>query len=224
MHRKFTCLWFGLGWGTMLLACALSLTEGPRLAEAGPLAQPSARPTIDLTATAAAQASPTAPAPSPTSGGAATSVPTSLTSAPPTATQKGAQPTRTSTSVPLTASPTATPWIIVVTATGLPPTETAPTATPQVIVITATPLLGGAIVATTIPPTSQPVSDPAAPSPASWVLWLFILSPIVLVTLALWWLRSRRYFLPVLYPPRGRPRRAGVRPGRRLPPPRDLPF
>lgn len=224
LRRKFTFLWFGLGWGAMLLACALSLVHGPRQAEAGPLAQPSARPTIDLTATAAAQASPTA------SGGAGTSVAASPTSALPTATPRGIQPTRTTTSMPSTASPTqppptATPWIIVVTATSLPPTEAPASPTPHVIVITATPEPGGAVVGTALPPTAQPATDPAAPNPAGWWLWALILSPFVMLALALWWLRGRGFFVPAFYPPRGRPRRGGVLSGRRrLPPPPDFPY
>jgi hypothetical protein len=230
LRRKFTFLWFGLGWGAMLLACALSLVHGPRQAEAGPLAQPSARPTIDLTATAAAHASPTAPGPVPTTGGGGTSVAASPTAALPTATPRSIQPTRTSTTVPSTVSPTqppptATPWIIVVTATSLLPTEPPASPTPLVIVITATPGPGGAMVGTALPLTAQPASDPATPNPAGWWLWVLILSPIVMLAVALWWLRGRGFFVPALYPPRGRPRRGGVLSARRrLPPPRDFPY
>lgn len=194
------------------------------LVEAYPLAQPSPRPTIDLTATALAQ--PTNP-PGPTNtplppGGTNPPQPTSAqpsaTSASPTATRRRPQATLTSTSTAVPPTVTEPPTS---TATAAPPTDVPPTQTPWVIYITTTPQPGGGgVIIITVIPTLQPTAvQPETPPPPKanwdWLGWLVLLLVLGLLTIPLLWLARRKFSLPALYPARGRPRSTGVRPGRR---------
>lgn len=192
-------------------------------AEAYPFAQPSPRPTIDLTATALAQpTNPLGPTntslpPGPTSPPQTTTAQPSATNVLPTATRVRGQATNTHT--PTAEPPTAT---IPPTATNTdaPPTAIPPTQTPWIIYITTTPQPGGGgVVIITVIPTLQPTAvqpePPAAPN-ANWggLAWFVLILVLALLALPLMWLARRRFILPMLYPARGRPRPTGVRPRR----------
>ncbi len=197
--------------------------------EAYPFAQPSPRPTIDLTATALAQPTnppaptntplppgPTSP-PQPTNPPQPTSAQPSITPVPPTATRVRAQATNTHT--PTTESPTAT-QPPTATDTEAPPTEIPSTQTPWVIYITTTPQPGGgSVIIITVVPTLQPTAvQPEIVSPPKanwdWLGWLVLMLVLVLLAVPLMWLARRKFILPMIYPTRGRPRSTGVRPGR----------
>lgn len=191
--------------------------------EAYPLAQPSPRPTIDLTATALAQptnppgatATPLPPGPTnpPPTGGQP-----SATAASPTATRirPQATTTRTPTAEPATATEPPTS-----TATAAPSTEVPPTQTPWVIYITTTPQPGGGgvVIITDIPTlqatAGQPEPPPSPKSNWDWLGWLVLLFVLGLLAIPLLWLARRGFIFPALYPARGRPRSTGTRPGRR---------
>lgn len=205
-----------LGGATLLLAVASVAWPQPT-AEAFLLAQPSPRPTIDLTATALAQ--PTNP-PGPTN----TPLPPGSTNPPqptggqPSATATRIRPQATATQTPTAVPPTASPTS---TATTAPPTDIPPTQTPWVILITTTPQPGGGgvIIITVIPTLAatavQPETSPPPKTNWDWLGWLVIVLVLVLLAMPLLWLVRRKFILPVLYPARGRPRSTGVRPGRR---------
>lgn len=207
-----------LGGATLLLAVASVAWPQPT-AEAFLLAQPSPRPTIDLTATALAQ--PTSP-PGPTN----TPLPPGSTNPPqptggqPSATATRIRPQATATQTPTAEPPTATASPTS-TATTAPPTDVPPTQTPWVILITTTPQPGGGgvIIITVIPTLAatavQPETSPPPKTNWDWLGWLVIVLVLVLLAMPLVWLVRRKFILPALYPARGRPRSTGVRPGRR---------
>jgi hypothetical protein len=144
----------------------------------------------------------------------------------------GGQPAPTHT--PLPASPTASPAPprATRTASPVPPTETPvviePTSTPvvimQTVVQTVVQTVMQTVVVSSTPqavPTSVPApvvqEAPAAPVPAEpgpWV-WIVAVIPLLALVLAVMWVIRRDPIVPGWYPNHGRPRRAGLLPGRR---------
>ena len=192
-----------------------------RPAGASLLAQPSPRPTIDLTGTALAQpTNPPGPTNTPLPPGPTNPPPTggqpSATRVPPTATP--IRPRATTTQPPTTEPPTATERPTS-TATAAPPTEIPPSQTPFVIYITTTPQPGGGVVIITVIPTLratavQPETPQASKANWDWLGWLVLLVVLGLLAIPLMWLARRKFMLPAMYPARGRPRSTGVRAGR----------
>ncbi len=200
MRRTLVSLVFALGlWAAAALA--LAWPNGRAAAQ-----QPSPRPPLSATdqfLTAQAQ---------PTQGGgegggpAATSVPATSTPAPVGRTRTATTTatnlaSATAPAATITPAATATPIVIVQTVV-------------QTVVIQVT-----APAATPVPVTPTPLFDPEsaivdeAPEPGGW-LWLVLGLPFAALAVALGWLSGRGFWLPGLYPERGRPRRAGRLPRR----------
>ncbi len=206
IQRLSACLAAGL------LAVAILSGQGAadRPARAEPLAQPSPRPTIDLTATALAQ--PTAPPPPPGTlppGPGTTSIPPASPTQPaPTRAAATATATATQTN---TAAPSDTPPA---TAT------TGPSQTPVVLIQTVVqtqevPIVQTVVVTNTPAAAAGPVDAPRPPGLGfTLLLWLFMLVPLLALMLGLIWLWRQRFLFPGVYPMRGRPWRGGRLPGR----------